>query len=342
MISRILRGGAIGVELKSNKAIHDTHAIEKLKPTIKIVWSVLVCLLGVYVVFALMYAYFFLAARLLDVFSGYDGSGPTQISPHVIAAFALLGSVVGSAGGGACIGYLAPSSPCSHAAVVGAAFSLLQLKQVTLFSKEPTWFTVTSALPYIPTSVWAAALARREAGAGKDIRGPAAQVRDGLQERKSAGSEFAPGSAAATAAVANASAGAPTRGTQGPASASALAAAAAAAAAEGADTAVVVFRAVASWVGAGRSVAVTGSAPELGGWRVDAGLVLHPDPTAGGGAWQGAARLPPSVAAEYKYVAVGPGGPPAWEALPGNRQLKAPAAGGRLEVRDSCRFGPPQ
>jgi hypothetical protein len=105
--------------------------------------------------------------------------------------------------------------------------------------------------------------------------------------------------------------------------------------------AVVTFRAVASWVGAGRVVTVTGAAKELGEWRVGAGLALSPDPAAGGGAWQGGLRLPAGAAVEYKYLATGPGAPPAWEAMAGNRRMLVPPAGGRLEVKDTCRFGPP-
>ena len=94
-----LRGGSKNVEpAHTVNSVHD--AFKKWKPAVQIIWSVLVCLFGVQAVGMLMYLYFFIAARFLDLFSGHEtGRLQGQVSPHIIAAFALLGSVVGSAGG---------------------------------------------------------------------------------------------------------------------------------------------------------------------------------------------------------------------------------------------------
>ncbi len=318
----VLRGGSKDHETQSGPW---SAVLENWQVAVRIGWSVMVCVFGVTVMVFVMYSYFCIAARLVDLFAG-QGRARGEVSQHIIAAFALLGSVAGSAGGGACIGYLARSSPCTHAAIVGAAFTLLQLKQVTLFSSSPLWFSILSVLPYIPICVWAAALGRRVALAAS-VGSPACPRRNSRLAPSDSPPAIPPRNPVVVAAESLA------------AIETAAAAAASDAAREG--KAVITFRAVASWVGKGRCVTVTGAAKELGEWRIDAGLALSPDPAAGGGAWQGGVRLPAGMEVEYKYVATGPGGPPAWEQMAGNRRLVVPAVGVRQEVKDTCRFGPP-
>jgi hypothetical protein len=130
----VLRGGSKDFETEIGPV---STVLERSRMAVRIGWSVMVCVFGVIVMAFVMYSYFWVAAQLVDLYAG-QGKARVDISPHVIAAFAFLGSVAGSAGGGACIGYLARSSPCTHAAVVGAAFTLLQLSQVTLFTSADT------------------------------------------------------------------------------------------------------------------------------------------------------------------------------------------------------------
>jgi hypothetical protein len=115
-------------------------------------WSGVVCFAGLLAVGFTMLMYFYSIAFFLSYV------GADSISQGTIALFSLAGSVIGSLAGGACVGHLDASSPARHATFVGAAFAILQLRQITFM---PIWYTVANVLAYVPCTVYSARITAR-------------------------------------------------------------------------------------------------------------------------------------------------------------------------------------
>ena len=118
-------------------------------------WSGVVCFAGLLAVGFTMMMYFYSIAFFLSYV------GADSISQGTIALFSLAGSVIGSLAGGACVGHLDASSPARHATFVGAAFAILQLRQIALFRGMPIWYTVANVLAYVPCTVYSARITAR-------------------------------------------------------------------------------------------------------------------------------------------------------------------------------------
>jgi hypothetical protein len=126
----------------------------KIVSTIKTaIWSFLVCFMGLTVVSLTMFLYFVIIVYFLEALQATSGK---ELSPNTIAAFSLIGSVLGSFAGGVFLGRIAPSHPSRFAAVVGVTFMILQLNQLALFQGIPAWFTILSIVSYPPCCVYAA------------------------------------------------------------------------------------------------------------------------------------------------------------------------------------------
>ena len=179
----VLRGGAGGA-VASGAAWHSTtdasiadgavsapYATDVSAILVQAVQSILTVFFGMIITASLMFGYYLLAGIALDLLAG------SRVSPHAIAIFVVLGSILGTAGSGASIGFLAPHSPRAHAAVLGVIFSLLHLWHLIRQRRWhlirgaageradamplPAWFVMFSPFPYAPIAIWAASCVAR-------------------------------------------------------------------------------------------------------------------------------------------------------------------------------------
>ena len=136
-----LRGGA---------SVSISGRLEYLLKSLKsAIWSCVVCFLGLNAVGISMMIFFYVIAFFLS----YIG---IEMSQSTIALFSLMGSVMGSMAGGATVGHLAAWNPSGHAALVGAAFVILQLRQLVFFEGMPIWYTLANLVSYVPCAVYSA------------------------------------------------------------------------------------------------------------------------------------------------------------------------------------------
>ena len=136
-----LRGGA---------SVSMSGRLEYLLKSLKsAIWSCAVCFLGLNAVGITMMIFFYVIAFFLS----YVG---IEMSHSIIALFSLTGSVIGSMAGGATVGHLAAWNPSGHAALVGAAFVILQLRQIVFFEGMPIWYTLANLVSYVPCAVYSA------------------------------------------------------------------------------------------------------------------------------------------------------------------------------------------
>ena len=101
-----------------------------------------------------MFLYLLSIVHALEALQAQRGK---ELSSPAICLLSLLGSTLGSFAGGAAVGRLAPSHPTLHGAALGAAYVLLQLRQLSRANPPiPAWFALLSILSYGACSVLAA------------------------------------------------------------------------------------------------------------------------------------------------------------------------------------------
>jgi hypothetical protein len=148
---KVLRGGRpeVVTPLQSSTRVRSILFAINLKKI-----SISLCSFALAIIISTMFMYFVFAVY---VFNGLEAWHGHELSPDTIASLSLIFSVLGSSATcGAFLGRIAPSHPTQHAAVVSAAFILLQLWQLALFRGVPVWLTVLTITSYPPCCVYAA------------------------------------------------------------------------------------------------------------------------------------------------------------------------------------------
>jgi hypothetical protein len=118
-----------------------------------IAWSCCSTFLGALAISLTLFIYLVVVSYFIYLRQAATSSEPSML---YIAFYSLIGTVLSSFIGGACVGRLVPTHPTLPAAASGAIFVLFQLRQLSHFEGIPPWFVAANLLPFVPCCAFAA------------------------------------------------------------------------------------------------------------------------------------------------------------------------------------------